>query len=114
MDTLAGGQSWICQALAAREILPPEALEGFFFEPSQHPVTQEGSAAAELFRKIPSFTSFLLLLQECFDSSPGVWQHEGRSVSCPPPCGVFMVPWLQGRGKMLEPKRWVFVFHLLS
>lgn len=25
------GQSWICQALAAREVLPPKALKGFFF-----------------------------------------------------------------------------------
>lgn len=31
MDTLAWRQSWSCQALAAREFLPPEALKGFFF-----------------------------------------------------------------------------------
>lgn len=34
------GQSWICQALAAKEVLPPEALEGFFlFFELYHPET---------------------------------------------------------------------------
>lgn len=115
-DLLNGYSGWgteldLSGTGSKRDSAASRGTQGLFFEPSQHPVTQEGSAAAELFRKIPSFTSFLL--QECFDSSPDVWQHEGSSVSCPLPWGMFMVPRLQGRGKMLEPKRWVFVFHLL-
>lgn len=54
----------------------------------------------------------LLLLHDCFDSFPDVWQHRGSSIGCPVSSGVFMVARLQGRGKMLEPKRWVLVFHL--
>lgn len=56
MDTLAWRQSWSCQALAAREVLPPEALKRLFFFELSHPVTQ-GSPTAELLRKMPSFIS---------------------------------------------------------
>lgn len=96
------GQSWICQALAAREVLPPEALKGFFFFQLSHPETQ-GSPTAELFRKMPSFTCLISpALPWMFWPISRCVTAQGQLTQLSCPFAVFTVATLDGKGKMLH------------
>lgn len=110
MDTLAWRLSWSCQALAAREVLPPEALKGFFFFELSHPATQ-GSPTAELLRKMPSFISLtsptlpwmLWPISRCVTA-----QGQLTQLSRP-----FWSVWSgHTEGKEQSATPWVLVFHI--